>query len=382
MNYILPITFVPGIAIDETQLIIFFELEKDAKRLCKKSGVNNTTLPHNLRGKSLMFIINNGKIEHFASSSYNLLTLEQLFRTVPDELQPLKAQLNTLLTAINISLSRSKIAEEKESIETLEYLQKLVDCGSVETFRRGDEIQLRAEATEEEAEISDVVVEHSFLVKNIQSDATAYIATPGIASCTALVIYNPYSKKVGLAHLDLFTVNTYEESLNDMFDQCHGDASHQNEIYLIGSDIFSYKLSTQLSGIASCYNVSRSLTLSIFDFIKKRQDSKLQGYFYSDSICRSGTVFVAASEHQCQIFSSSRTLGNILERNFRKNVSADLIDYPIHYTQLVDIKDSYDSSLSCSINQTHMKKAIQQGRRDYIDGRDYDDSSEHKSPNM
>lgn len=360
MPHLMPIQFIPGIEINESQLTHFFNLESSQGILYRKEGWSATFLPLMLMDKSLLFIIKQGKVEHFASNSYDFNALQILFDTIPNELQPLKAQLNTLLIAINSSISCSETAEENELRKVNKYLQQMVENGSTEIFRRGDNISLRTEASEQEVKGAYSVAEHSFIVKDIKTCETVCLGTTGIASCLALVIYNPISKKIALAHLDMNTIDTYYESLTSMFNQCQGSVLHKNEVYILGQEhMYSAPISTKMFGLAGAYNASRLLALSLYDFLDQRKDCDLKGTLYSNAIEPAGTVLVTVVENKLQIFTANTTLSYLLGSNFRSQI----IGAPINYQQLIDI------NLSASLNQTnimrqeHLKESMKELKR-------------------
>lgn len=311
------------IQIDSLQLTSFFELQSF-------NGL--------LQNMDLTFIIQDEKLTHFGSGTCNMEELTELFNTVPNELPPLKSQLIKLLKAIEQFVLDKTKAVAEEPAYAQRYLQQIASSKTTEILRR-NAFQPRAAATEAEVQQAEVILEKSFLVKDIPHNKNVYLGTSGIASCLALIIYNSVNQRVGLAHLDELTIETYRESLTNMFDACGGSSVNQNEIYIVGLEhLFSYPITMDIAWarmLDTAINHSRSLALSLYEFIGLRADSILKGVVYSDSF-KSGNVLVSASKDGCEIFTADSSFSYILSRNFEKNTK--LIGFPCDYTQLVNLK--------------------------------------------
>ncbi|KTC86627.1 hypothetical protein [Legionella brunensis] len=339
MPLLKPIQFAPGIEINVEQLTTFFKLTENipfTKLLASSAdGTSILSVCEPLRRRALVFNIQQGRIIQFGSGYLTFDELQELLSTAPDNLQPLKSQLNTFILEM-----RKHLAE----CESLNQIEETVLRKNIETINneglsclRRNEIRLREEATKSEVEKTVVIPEHAFIVKDISDNEPLYLGTPDIGSCMVLVIYNSVTKKLGLAHLNNGTVEGYRKSLESFFNQCGGSSEVPNHIYVIGYDIFERPLTRSLNTpMARIDNIQRSLVLSIYEFIEQRQDSKLRGTYFSS--LGKGVVFVSGSTQQCQIFiTNDESFCPVLNKNYKRQTIADCICFQelVDYNRLM-----------------------------------------------
>lgn len=338
-GYIKNIQVNPKIQINFIQLNTFFELEFRNGMWYQEAGnkyCHYSRAPSGINGRSLVFVIEDENITHFGSGTCDLKQLTKLFNDIPNELQPLKSQLLNLLSVIEHTVLQEEIASAREKHEIVRYLHQIDEAKTTDILRR-TEIKPRHSATQAEVLQAEIVMENSFLVRDIGQNSTVYLGTANMGSCLTLVIFNPSSRRIGLAHLHDFTIETYKESLINMVEACGGSLTHPNEMYIIGcGHIFSrpitmdYKWQCLLDTTVNC---SRALAFSLYEFIDSRSDSVLKGICFSDTFL-SGNVLVAASTNKCEIFTADDEFTSIMTKNEEK---ATLIGCPSSYTQLVDL---------------------------------------------
>ena len=114
-----------------------------------------------------------------------------------------------------------------------------------------------------------IVDEHGYAVASY-ADSMVFIGTKDLQACIGIAVINPVQKKAAVAHLDKPTIETYKNSLKEMFDNIIANKENENQcvIYLIGGAHFPKENFGKNTVLYSASLSSETLCCSVMEFIK------------------------------------------------------------------------------------------------------------------
>lgn len=331
------VTLIPAISIDEDELKQVFPNLEVSEDTLTVSSFRHKKFTYSPQIDSALLLFSKKTPEGFTEFA-SAHTLDELFSKVneiPDQFSKLRAQLTELCKRLDeISKSWDQI-DLKEKALFNEYIEKINKIGVAGLC--GNEIEFRGYASETELKQTLIVAEHACLIKSFAGFDNTYVGTYGLGTCIWLVAINSEKKLVVSTHLDEATIEKYRDSMENVFKLLSSDQS-KTVVYLLGG-IDSNSV-TSLGDM----RFSKTLVLSVEEFIKNRNDCYLAGTFlFKKEKNTSAYVLRINGMNELSFFRVDGQFEMLLSENAKNLlVNNQILGSPIYHRELTIVTDASD----------------------------------------